>query len=279
MARPPAIDFEFFSPASLRTLDRDEQIRAIRRELDRRRRVNAVKVEKGDLRSDHAATDEARWEEILADLTERHGGIAPARRYQFAWADKLNALRGEIMRRRRTFPKLCDQGKMAEAEASEGIAVMECVHRWYWLDGLCFGNEFIVPGDPAATMARLREEEARRHAWEHSAGVDVPELLTVTVAEVEDPRRKIVVRQLGPGPFTVRFARDPADPACWIPSDVVNAAGDGMFGPDDRVVPLIEKLDAETRTQTILAIAAAFNRQEAERRQPSLFDDAQQEAA
>jgi hypothetical protein len=279
MARPPAIDFEFFSPASLRTLDRDEQIRAIRREIDRRRRANAMQVESGDMRSDHAATDEARWDEILADFTERNGGTAPARRYQFSWADKLNALRGEIIRRRRIFPKLVEQGKMAEGLADEGIAVLECAHRWYWSDGLAFGNEFIVSGDPAATMARLREEEARRHAWEHSAGVDVPELLTVTVAEVDDPRRKIVVRQLGPGPFTVRFARDTADPARWIPSDVVNAAGDGMFGPDDRVVPLIEKLEAETRTRTILAIAAAFNRQEAERRQPSLFDDAQQEAA
>lgn len=274
MAKPPAIDFEFFSPASLRTLDRDEQIRAIRRELDRRRRVNAVKVEQGDMRSDHAATDEARWEEILADVTERHGAILPARRYQFTWADKLNALRGEIMRRRRSFSKLREQGKMAEGEASEGIALIECAHRWYWAEGLAFGAEFIVPGDAAATMARLREEDARRHAWEHSAGVDVPELLTVTVDGV-------VVRQLGPGPFTVRFARDRADPSRWIPADVLNPAGDGMFGAEARIVPLLEKLDPETRTHTVLAIAAAFNRQEAERRQPSLFEngESQQEAA
>ncbi|KQX19368.1 MULTISPECIES: hypothetical protein [unclassified Sphingomonas] len=273
MAKPPAIDFEFFSPASLRTLDHAEQVRAVRREVDRRRRANAARIEKGDLRTDHAATDEARWDEILADMTEGQGGIRPARRYQFTWADKLNALRGEIMRRRRSFPKLLEQGRINAADADEGIAMMECAHRWYWVEGMAFGAEFIDPGDAAATMNRLREEEARRHAWEHSAGVDVPELLAVMVDGVP-------VAHLAPGPFTAQFDRDPADRGRWLPSNVLNAAGDPMFGHDRRIVPMIEAMEPEQRARTILAIAAAFNRQWHERTHPIEIDDeAQQEAA
>lgn len=272
MARPPAIDFQFFSPASLRTLDHDEQRRALRDELRRRQRANAAKVERGDLRSDHAATDEARWEEVLADVTERHAGIDPARHYQFSWADKLNALRGEIMRRRANFPKLLEQQRITEHEAQFGIAVMECAHRWYWAEGLAFGNEFVVPRDAAATYERLREEEARRHAWEQTGGLDNDKLHRVTVDGT-------VILQVGPGPFTVHYQRDPSQLGLWRPATVRNAGGDPMFGAKARIVPLIERLDAEARTQTMIAIAAAFNRQAAERLQLSPTDDAQQEAA
>lgn len=275
MARPPAIDFEFFQPDSLRSFPHEAQTRAIRHELDRRRRANAAKVRAEEMKPDAAGDDEAKWGELLDDFTDEAGGIVPRRRYRFTWAEKTNALRGEIMRRRRNFPRLVEQGRLSPDEAAEGIAVMECAQRWYWQEGLSFGAEFIVSGDAPATMDRLREEEARRHAWEVTGG-DADKLFIIGLRVDQQPT--LSARHIGPGPFTVRFDRDRAT-GDWLPANVLNAAGDGLFGTAARIAPAIAALPADIRAHALLAICADLNRQEEERRQPSLFTDAPKEAA
>ncbi|MFZ5704948.1 MAG: hypothetical protein ACOY5R_06735 [Pseudomonadota bacterium] len=286
MARPPAIDFDFYLPESPRGFEHDARTRAVRHELDRRRRANAVKVAQDKMRPDQASADEARWAELLDDFTEEAAGIAPRRAYAFTWADKLNALRGEIMRRRRNFPRLRDQAKLSPDEMRDGIAIMECAHRWYWCEGLNFGSEFIRRGDVAGTMARLREEEARRHAWDVCGGKDGDALLRVTVdlaaLHEEADYRGVVDRldlcHVGPGPFTPHFDRD-AVTGRWVPANILNAAGDVLFGTAERVTPRLAAIPADSRAHLIPALCARLDQLEAERQQPSLFTEAPKEAA
>jgi len=254
MAHPPAIDFEFFSPGSSHAVDHAIQLAALRKEADRRKRSNAIKVERQDMRSDKAEVDAALFKELIADFADRHAGIAPDRVPVFQWAQKLNALRGEIMRRRRSYPSLVEQGRMAEADAIAGIATFECAHRWYWIEGLGFGSEMLVAGDVQRSYARFREEHARRAAWARRGPRERAE------DELEIKVDRHAARAFGRPPFRVGFARLPEAPALWQAFTILDADDEEpLFGPDVRIRPLLDALEPNARTHTLLAIARELN--------------------
>lgn len=247
MTRHPAIDFPFWSPESDRNWDSSVWLHELREERDRRRSYYPKRIVEGRMTEADAAEglalidaiiDEVAW---LKSPRDRH---VPDRK--LPWARKLNNLRGEIMIRRNSFPKLVASGRLDARDAKHAIGALEAAHAWYWTNGIDFGAEFIIPGSPSRTRQRIREEVARRDAWERNGGWDLG------ADDIEIAFDDLSIRHTGPGPFHI------------CDGSIFNAAGvAGMFSLQGQISAALDALDPRDRAQALAAIAAALTAEHA----------------
>lgn len=183
MTKPPAIGFDFWTEGLPHSLDVEEQLAELRRESERRHSVYPRKVEQGAMTPLEAAGGQAIIDALVYDFQLG----PPAREDGFTWAQKINALRGEIIRRRRNLPHQRERAnELTRLDHERHLAALECAHARYWGS---FGLNFMAgpggerTGDVFADT--LRAEIARRWFWAIGQGLD-PSTAPVMLPDVTD---------------------------------------------------------------------------------------------
>jgi hypothetical protein len=181
MTKAPDPGFAFWSPSSCRAIGEAEQLAELRRESERRHASFHKKVETGAMTPLEAAHGTAIVDALVYDFQLG----PPPRKDGFTWAQKINAMRGEIMRRRNNLPHLARQSEIVRIEAERHLSVLECAHARYWgWFGLNFMDGAGEP-DHARLYTNLRAEIARRFLWAIGHGRD-PAAADTDLLEIND---------------------------------------------------------------------------------------------
>lgn len=105
----------------------------------------AAKVDKGQLTPEQVAILDRTWRSIANDLqadkAARENWRPIVLEAGVPWADKVAAIRAEILARRKSYPADVDKGRLAPDVARSQLERLEAVHWTYWRHGFAFDGD------------------------------------------------------------------------------------------------------------------------------------------
>jgi len=149
-----------------RDVEKLAMLAELREEAQHRRDWYPKAVEKCRMTELEMAHEINLIDALVEDFASEPGRPRP--RNGFGWAQKVNALRREIMIRRHAYPKWVAKGRMTDLVARHKLTAIEAAHAWYWHHGL----DFMDGADAAEIRRNIRAEIHRRANWALSQGYD-----------------------------------------------------------------------------------------------------------